>query len=268
LRLDRFAARSQGGEHIRELVQSPVRKLEILIGYGSPGNHVDFFGKQLRDHVASQERIRICRDELRFPEARGETLTSDTFMRSLQRDLESMKIGPALQHRTPIPSRRSAAVLMLDFGRIGEEEELDTRDVGAWMVFCAEKLLPLVPEQCCFLAYVGIETEASQETARPYIEDLFPKGKEGALHCVLLPAIGLVPKSELQDFMREPDFCSCPDDLVDDIAAQLHQETGGNYERILKRLERAERRSWSELYERIKDQPSPSPSQLKAGFKL
>lgn len=259
LRLDRDVQRNTAQGQIAKLASSDERRVEAIVAFGAPGNHVERASEQMRDHI---ERCRPPIARLRHLPARFPEIRSQ-LVRGVHDELRAElgiqphdALGKALKKRAPSQdSSRIRPVLWIDWGTFGPgaQAQLKPNELSEWLEFCAAHLATECPPELRIVAFLSMEVD---ERHHARLEADFDGLRGGHLSnifdCCLLPALPNVKRSDLLAYLRDPSNTRCPAGLVQEATALVYEETGGAYERVVALLDEAEATSFTMVVGRLK----------------
>ncbi len=252
LRLDRDIPRSVAHKHVTELIDSPARRVEAMLVYGTADSLVGRFSGQLRDYL---ERRRVCLAWLcqdvepaagvRFGEKDLEELLGLWLGRQRLEGLETL-----LRRRAPARGvSGSTPVLFLDWGvfRSADRPALKSAEIREWLLFCTDVLGRHCPPDIRVISYLAMEVaERNHRRLRKKMEHFRTEIRSQKFRCSHLPALGDVPFSELLDYLEEPANTRCPQTRAREAAKLIYGRTDGRYEETVELIRRGEQ-SWNRL---------------------
>jgi TIR domain len=258
-RLDRRLQRQAIWDAVRDLVQSPQRRISCIVVYGSPGNLLDHFSNQSIDTLKEWDPnlARVHHYRLHLPESR-DSLTSEAIeekFRDLMQLQPAQELSEALQERYGGP--QATPVHFFDWGTYGpgHMSALRTDQLEMWLSFCCENLRGACAGRRRILNYIAVLVSETRHTAvLNWIEQTRQEARFRQTHfdLVLVPALGKVTTTDLARFMETEDNSSCPQEYLHDLPQRIILKTGGDFEQTVKLLEEAERgMMWPELYETL-----------------
>lgn len=248
LRLDRDAQRAMAQKHVQELLRSGSRRVEALVAYAEPGNYLERFPMQALAFIETQQLQPLLyrRYELPLPVVEGAH-----FRQALLPELRE-HLGAAPDESTEALLRRKAErgmqLLFLDYGH-HTASSLDLEELELLMQFANAELCVHCPRDLRIVCYVGLELPVEKhqdlvDTMSECAAELF----HDHFRCMLLePALGHVKRTDLLNFLSDPDNCSCPPHDVKAAATAVFAKTQGRYDETLQILKQAEQITWPEL---------------------
>jgi len=272
LLLDRKPQRARARNAVDELMRERGRRLCCLIAYGEPGNHLELFWDQILEHLQRNAADVAHVVHLRLELADGPSFDLGALDRRLR---EVLRLEPgepvmgALMQRRPRAPGPARPLLLLDWGIRGEDRggPISTRALETWLELCNDRLASQTPEELRLLSCLALERPADRHEAIASAVDRLrgqPRFRNRAFRIELLPPIGRVTSNDLADFLDGHGNSSCPDDLIPAIPELMLRATGGRFAPTVELIETAEKTSWYELYDRLRDETEhahePSPT--------
>lgn len=261
-RLDRSIARAQVVDQVSALLESRSRRVEALVAYAGDHNLLDRFGWQATDHLERRKVAPTFRLELKFPRERSEldSQLSDAF--SQQAAAEREPISHALRRHAPrVPSAKKP-VLWLDWGVCGgeQQEKLNLEQLRLWLKWCSAFLGRHCPDDIRIVSYLALRIDPSKhEALRHQAEEYKDELNSQRFRAFFLQPLPKVDRSELKEFISDPDNTSCPDNprTILDATNYIYRDTDGHYEEIIAHLRWAEEFGWQNLIDKLRRKHDP-----------
>ena len=264
LKLDRDEQKALLGKHLDELVRSDTRRVLALVAYGSADNLLSELPEQLQYHLerGAERAADINWRRLQFPDSRHE------LARALEEELRLQlwaQSGETLarvlrRHAPNVTASGRRAVLWLNWGLArrgnGEAGELQPEALSDWLRFTSEVLGAGCPDDLRVVSYLALELDRSAhgELSKQLQDERWrPWGKNPRFRLSVLPPLGEVSEEHLYDFLVE-EGSGCDPAIQEEVAQRLVAQTGGCFARVVELIEVAERGSWYDLLERLRQQ--------------
>lgn len=274
--LDRDEARALAAKHVSELVNSPTRRVEVLIGYGGSQDHLPRLSEQAADFVKESLGVVLQREIVRFPRLLGTREQRKAQAAGLpQRLEEELRIDGGARVETPVWSvlrqrlrtHRGGGpqVLWLDYGVFGEAgadgaPELLKAELSAFADFARDRLGRDCPAHVRLVVYLGhlVEPEGRGKfRARLEALEEDPQLYTARFRFTVLPALGQVTRRHLRDYTSDPLRSTCDGSLAREAADLIFTATGGEYAAAVQLLERGEREGYAALVRALSQAARP-----------
>lgn len=264
LRLDRVDARAQVAFQVGALVEGSKRRVEAMVAYGHEKSLLERFSEQATDYVLRQRIAPVHRVSMRFPHDR--TRLREQLSEDLGQQLAQP--GEPLLHalRRHAPKSRTAGrpVLWLDWGVCGDgaqQEKLNLEQLRCWLAWSSEFLCQHCPSDVRIVSFVALRRPLDKY-------ELLKRGMAEAKHELnsdrfrawLLAPLPQVDKSEIKDYLSDPDLCSCAENALTVAKATelIYRDTDGHYEPVVAHIEWAEQHGWQSLIDKLRQRHEPS----------
>ena len=261
LRLDRKSQRNAALGQVTSLVQGKSKRVEVMVAYGEPGNHVEQVGDQLVDYLETHARqsVRAKRLVLRFPDVRAELVQGleDELRRALGVGAHD-DLQYAVRRFLPRPdASRATPLLWIDWGtfahaddtREGLQPPLDALERSEWLELCSKTLVDACPAECRIVSFLA--TEIAPGAGAALKDEIETHGFDlvsDAFGCQLLPELLGLSVMDILEYLRDPRNTKCPPgNIPQQMAKLLHQATRGNYQDTVALIHKAEATTWMRL---------------------
>jgi hypothetical protein len=255
-RLDREKQKGVVAKWLGELIASDRMRVLALTPYGGPGNRLMDLHEQLGEYAKKEldRRAAIKLTRLQFPESRANLRMDLEHELKQQLGLDEAggeSVRHLLQRVSPRYDADRRSVLWLHWGVFGgadHETPLKSAELSDWLNFTCEFLTQHCPDNIRIVSSVSIETAVGNH---PKLHGfLTQKHRELAapgFWLRILEPLDKVAEYELLDYLKDH-ADGCPPQLCAKLAELLILGTGGEFERLLKLIEPAEKAgSWHAL---------------------
>ena len=258
LLLDRKSQCVLSHNAVRELVKGNSRRLCCILSYGEKGNLVKLFAEQLHEYLRRNAReVQVYRVPLHLPAKTSfdvehiEIEVRKRFGLGVHKSL-----AKALDDRKPTGPGQRPPVLLLDWGVRGttEENRINLTAVEAWLAFCCEQLAAQCPNDLYLISCLSLEiSKESHVRLEREVKAMCAEARfrDPAFLIELLHPLNQIGAAELTDFLEDPDYSSCPSDLIEDISKLIFNKTRGFFQETVALVEQAELISWYDLYDNL-----------------
>jgi hypothetical protein len=271
LRLDRKPQRTAALGQVTSLVQGKAKRVDGIVAYGEPGNHVEQAGEQIFDYLETHARhtVRAKKVVLPFPAVRTGLVQGlkDTLRDALGIG-EHDDLQYAVRRFLPRPdSSHATPLLWLDWGtfglagdpRAGLQPPLDALERAEWIELCSKTLVDACPAECRIVSFLAMEIDPGGGAAlKNEIEALVFDLVSDAFGCLVLPELAGLSVMDILEYLRDPRNTGCPQGTMPQQMAKLmYEATSGNYEKTVALLHEAEATTWSRLKARLSARKVP-----------
>lgn len=268
LRLDRTEPKDAINGRITRLLRSPEQRVEAVVAYAAPRNHVEQFGWQARDFLKREAGHRFSFAEVRFPAERdrlGERL--DLALREALKAREEDTLEQALRAATSTQAR----LLWLEWTYDPVEQPADQPiPLTDWLSYCCDFIARACPPDRRVVNYIGFEASRDDHSdLRAAVHDQHARLSEHQIRfgCTALPALPSVEENDLIHFFTQhTSDHSCPPGSRHKAARLIYKLCRGDYQAAVDLLRRGETLRWSLVFfdELDGTMPKERPSKRKA----
>lgn len=262
-RIDRTTPRAVFIRQVDLLVKDERRRVEAFVAHGRSADRVEWLGTQLwQEYLDREPSWLMYHQRVPFPEdVTSVTPLGERFERLLV-DVLELEEGEEFEARVAALAKERGwpgkpFVYWLDWGA-----RLSGIEVGVledWLQLAKHELPRLVRglkhvRVVSTLAVVPADPERFRELTRAWARDL----PSDQVSITALEPLELVKVEDLERYLRDPRISACPERLVRVVAEVIIEGTGGDFDKVVARVETAERgNGWLALAEH---RPAPPPA--------
>lgn len=247
-RVDRDAQRALVDRHVNELLTVGAQRVEAIIAYAAPRNHLDQFSRQALDYL-DRRKVEYRRVPVQLPARRGPGLRA-ALPEELRQQLSARdgEDTTALLRRWAGPRNR---LLWIEWG-CHQASDLKPADLLQFLEFTSAELTRDCPRDLRIVSFIALEAPRDKHpTLAEKIGEAAVRLFTDRFRCSLLPPLDSIQQMDLLSWLRDPHNSTCPPMRINEAARLIIEKTGGDYESVVALLHEAERVTWSTLLRRL-----------------